>query len=247
MITKFKKQPNLIGSSFLLKNLLNYNKWIVQNLNSLYPINGKILEFGCGFGGISTALSSLPGVQYVIANDISVEVKSFFSRHKKKKSKIIFKSDNILVNPKKFSNLNYDIAITSNTIEHIKNDGDALRMITKFSKKKTSLVLVPALPCLYGTCDFDGGHYRRYTKSSFLTMCEKSGLKVSKIKYVNMIGVFGWWYKYVFLKQRDYNSNNHSASYSIFNNIIVPFYSKFEKLIYCPFGLSLIASVHSNE
>ena len=44
MITKFKKQPNLIGSSFLLKNLLNYNKWIVQNLNSLYPINGKILE-----------------------------------------------------------------------------------------------------------------------------------------------------------------------------------------------------------
>ena len=69
------------GSSGLLSELSHYNRWMADRLNELGPIEGTVLEFGCGSGGMTQALLALPGVRRLIANDISPQVRKYFTEH----------------------------------------------------------------------------------------------------------------------------------------------------------------------
>ena len=227
----------------LLSGLEHYNRWMASQLHALAPIQGTILEFGCGSGGMTRALLSLPGVRKLIANDISPFVKNHFSENFQGHPRLQFSDANIFSNPSSFRDMKYDLAVTSNTLEHIQEDAKALRAITENAREKTTLVLVPAFGWLYGTCDFDGGHLRRYTKKTFRCMAESEDLTVDSMKYFNMLGAFAWWFQYVLQKRSDYESQAHAKNYSLFNKFIVPLYSKLEKFFPCPFGLSLVARV----
>jgi hypothetical protein len=158
-----------------------------------------------------------------------------------------FSDADIFQAPEVFRAMNYDVAVTSNTLEHIEDDGLALERITECARRKTALVLVPAFNCLYGTCDRDGGHFRRYTKRSFRRMAEGRGLTVEAISYFNLLGAAGWWTQYVLMKRTDYETESHAANYSIFDRYIVPVYSRLERLVPLPFGLSLVARVSSRR
>jgi SAM-dependent methyltransferase len=231
------------GSSLLLSELSSYNRWLAAQLNRLGPLEGVVLEFGCGSGGVTRALSVLPGVRRLIANDISPQVKSYFKEHFAAAANIEFSDANIFTDPQTFAAMSYDWVVTSNTLEHIEYDSGALRRIVECARTRTGVVLVPAFACLYGTCDRDGGHLRRYTKASFRRMAEASGLRVERIFYFNMIGALAWWLQYVLLRRDDYTTAAHARSYSMFNRLIVPVYSKVERFMPCPFGLSVVARV----
>ena len=145
--------------------------------------------------------------------------------------------------PMKFERMNYDIAVTSNTLEHIEQDALALRRITENARTRTTVVLVPAFECLYGTCDAYGGHLRRYRKHSFRRMAESANLTVERISYFNIVGAFAWWLQYVLLRRTDYETESHAQTYSAFDKFVVPVYSRVERILPCPFGLSLVARV----
>ncbi len=230
----------------MTSELTNYNRWIVATLEGLLlqPLSGSILEFGCGTGGVTRALAALPRVEKIFANDISAQVASFFQSSRMPK-KIHFIGDDLTANHSLLSELKYDFAVTTNTLEHIQKDGEALRLITEGALKKCSLVLVPAFECLFGTCDRDGGHIRRYTRRSFVEMCENNDLRVERIRYVNMVGAMAWWTKYVFRQQTDYCSQKHGNTYSFFDKRVLPLTSKIEHRLGAPFGLSVVAKVSS--
>lgn len=238
-------QELIQGSSLLLSKLSHYNRWMATRLNALGPIEGTVLEFGCGSGGMARALVQLPGVSRLIANDVSPHVKTYFEKHLSSVPNLEFSDADIFKTPELFKAMHYNIAVTSNTLEHIENDGLALKRITECATSKTAVVLVPAFNCLYGTCDKDGGHLRRYTKSSFRRMAEGAGLRVEKLAYFNLLGAAGWWTQYVLMKRTDYETESHAANYSIFDKYIVPVYSQLERVVPLPFGLSLVARVSS--
>jgi SAM-dependent methyltransferase len=238
-------QELIQGSSLLLSKLTHYNRWMADRLNRLGPIEGTVLEFGCGSGGMARALRQLPGVTRLIANDVSPHVKDYFAANLAGIPGLEFSDADIFKTPAVFREMNYDVAVTSNTLEHIEDDGTALRRITECARTKTAVILVPAFNCLYGTCDRDGGHYRRYTKSSFRKMAEAAGLRVDEVSYFNLLGAAGWWTQYVLLKRTDYETESHAANYSIFDRWIVPIYSKLERPLPLPFGLSLVARVRA--
>ncbi len=231
------------GSSFLLSKLSHYNRWMAEQLNRLGPISGTVLEFGCGSGGMTQALVHLSGVERVIANDISPHVKEFLLEKFEGVTTIKFSDANILEDPQAFADMRYDWAVSSNTLEHIEDDKTALRWIVEYARLKTALILVPAFNCLYGTCDRDGGHLRRYSKASFRKLARDAGLEVNGLFYFNILGAFAWWTQYVFLRQQNYSEESHTYSYSFFDRYIVPFYSRVERRLNCPFGLSLVARV----
>ena len=231
------------GSSLLTSGLSHYNRWMAEQLNSVGPLHGTVLEFGCGSGGLTQALAHLPGVRRVIGNDVSPHVREYFRARFGGEPRIDFIGADILSDPAAFDGLDYDWAVSSNTLEHVERDGDALRSITERARTRSAVILVPAFDCFYGTCDRDGGHLRRYTKRSFARMAESAGLRVERMFYFNMIGALAWWAQYVLLKREDYTAEGHAQTYSIFNQYVVPLYSRIERPLPCPFGLSLIARV----
>lgn len=82
---------------------------------------------------------------------------------------------------------------TSNVLEHIENDTDALVSIKKKMLPGALLVIyVPALPFLFSEMDAKVGHYRRYTKKELLEKVSQAGFGIRDCYYNDCLGVLAW-------------------------------------------------------
>jgi SAM-dependent methyltransferase len=83
-----------------------------------------------------------------------------------------------------------DFIYTSNVLEHIKDDVDALVQIkSKMLPGALLAIYVPALPILYSEMDAKVGHYRRYTKKELKQKVKDAGLNIDNCSYNDFLGV----------------------------------------------------------
>lgn len=130
-----------------------------------------------------------------------------------------------------------DTIVSANTIEHIENDRDALRMMAEALPLGGHLcLLVPAFQWLYGTLDSLDGHYRRYTKASLQARLAGLPITCLDMRYFNMVGALGWWVKGRLLKETAQKAENYRLM-----GQMLPLVKPLERIIPPPFGLSLIA------
>lgn len=88
----------------------------------------------------------------------------------------------------------FDTVICLNVLEHVDDDSSSLVAIHGLLAPSGRLVLlVPALPALYGTIDRALGHHRRYTRAGLADLLRATGYRVAHIEYFNLAGVPGWW------------------------------------------------------
>jgi SAM-dependent methyltransferase len=88
-----------------------------------------------------------------------------------------------------------DTVVAFNVIEHIPEDVPALRSIARMLMPGGRVViLVPALPSLYGSLDVELGHARRYTRRTLADAIGRAGLSVERVFYFNLLGSLGWWF-----------------------------------------------------
>jgi SAM-dependent methyltransferase len=130
-----------------------------------------------------------------------------------------------------------DTVICINVLEHIENDHQALIKIQEILQPSGRLVLfVPAITWAYGPIDSAVGHFRRYDKGSLLRELIQSGFNIEIIRYSNFIGLMGWLYNAHFRR----NTRQSDGQIKFFNRLI-PWYSRLEKLISPPIGMSLLS------
>jgi len=80
-----------------------------------------------------------------------------------------------------------------NVLEHIREDGVALRHIREvLVPHGRLLLLVPAGKYLYGTLDRALGHYRRYEREELAARVRDAGLRPVQVRYMNLAGIPGW-------------------------------------------------------
>ncbi len=128
-------------------------------------------------------------------------------------------------------------------LEHIEDDARALDNIRLLLKQEGRLVLmVPALPAIYGTLDKLVGHYRRYTKKTLTPLLQNHGFKIERQFYMNIFGVVSWFTAGRILK------------YKIFDPVscrrldrFVPIFEKLETFVKPVIGQSLITVCRKNE
>ncbi len=142
--------------------------------------------------------------------------------------------------PRDFINNPFDTIVISNVLEHVINDIDALVYLRDVLLPDGCLILfVPALQCIYGRLDRALGHVRRYSKKQLKTICEQAGYKILHIRFLNVLGIVGWWINGRVLKRDIVPESNFRYFKYLF-----PFVKGIESLISLPFGISLLAIAH---
>jgi hypothetical protein len=122
-------------------------------------------------------------------------------------------------------------------LEHIEDDVQALKNAGQMLKKDGALVImIPALPAIYGTLDSLVGHYRRYTKRSFETAAVAAGFAVKEQFFMNMPGIVTW-----FIAGRILRCNKFDPKPCRALDNIVPLIQRLEKCVKPPIGQSLIS------
>lgn len=165
--------------------LPNYTKNIVSQFKNsagaeVTAADFKILDFGAGTG----ALAQIWIDNYSIKPDC-VEIDPELTEILKKKGFNVFSNVNEITKE-------YNFVYTSNVLEHIKDDTEALKALSQKMKGNSKLAIyVPAFPILFSGLDYKVGHFRRYTKKELTQKVTASGFSIIQIEYCDSIGFFG--------------------------------------------------------
>jgi len=143
------------------------------------PVDGRILEIGCGTGH---NLQMLSGFGHVDGLELDDEAAAL---SEKRLGRGIIRSP--LPELDGVSN-DYDLIGAFDVIEHIEDDRAALAAIaTKLKPGGKFMMTVPAHPWMWTAHDVANHHKRRYSKRSLRVLLEGSPMRLQKIGYFNSL------------------------------------------------------------
>lgn len=173
-----------------LSALSLYPDWIVA-LFAPY-IRGTVIEYGAGAGAISTRLRPLAETLVLVepSPHQCVELRARFAGDAAVMTEQVPLERHIAA----LADRNHDCAVLVNVLEHIADDGMALRELARILRPSGTLLLfVPALPFLFSKMDTVLGHYRRYRRDELADLVVASGFEVISARYMDFLGVAPWW------------------------------------------------------
>jgi len=131
-----------------------------------------------------------------------------------------------------------DTVIAVNVLEHVEHDIDFLRAAHRtLAPGGSLLLLVPALPALYGSLDKAFDHYRRYTKSGLRESLLTAGFEIETLHFLNIVGVAAW-----FAAGRIFRRTTLGRpQVQLYDRWVIPWLRRIESRIHPPLGQSLIA------
>ena len=194
----------LIHALNVLQESLRYNQWIYSLLEPY--LSGVVLDVGSGLGDI-TALFVRPQVEEVILSDCDENLVAKLRQRpfSLRKYRVVVLDTNQDEAITQLKGEKVDTITCVNVLEHIEGDIGALRRMRDMLKPGGRVViLVPALPCLYGTLDACIGHQRRYTRETLKTKMQSAGFHIEAWRYMNIFGVLTWFLAGRVLKQKKF-------------------------------------------
>ena len=212
--------------------LFRYNTWLWEQIA---PFTAqRILEVGSGIG---TMTRYFLGREFVLATDIEPQylerLRIKFGRFSHVKVQPLNLNQPL---PESLPSYQLDTVVCLNVLEHIEDDRGALSQFFHLLPSGGRVVLlVPALKGIYGAIDRAIGHYRRYEKKEITGKLMEAGFAVEEARFINMIGVPGWYVNSCLLKRKELPGLQARLS-----NKLVPLL-QLEKQLTPPWGMSLLA------
>ena len=229
-----KFDTTLVENMSILSSMDNYYQWISSVLRKY--AGKRVLDIGCANGNLTQFFldkEKIMGVDY--SKDYLKQIKKRFKGRKKFASAFFDATDE--KQARKLKKNRFDTIVTMNTFEHIKDDVKAMRnAYTILDKGGRFIMFVPAGMWLYSILDYEGGHYRRYTKQELANKLRSAGFVIEDISYMNVPGALGWYVNFVLFKKRIYSP----MTFKLYN-ALVPLFRTIESIIHPPFGLSVVA------
>ncbi len=212
-----------------------YLRWQLEQFEP--HLGRRILEVGCGVGGIAELL--LERAELVWGIDVEDEVIGYAARRFAEHPECrFFAADVAALSPDQRAELRekrFDSVVAINVLEHVRDDLGALQALGEVLEPNGILaLLVPAHLALYGAYDRMDGHYRRYSKSYLRVILQHTPFEALRMRYFNAVGALGWWVRYRLLG----HSILGGEQYGVMNRV-VPVMRALESRIPPPFGLSL--------
>lgn len=217
----------------------NYYRWVNRQFA---PFIGKrIIEVGAGIGTFAQSLLDHATVSELILVEPSDNLFPILQRRFVQESRVkmihgYFQRSAISARA--------DSIVLVNVLEHIAEDqaflDDAHAALTPGG---TLLLLVPALPRIYGSLDQVFGHHRRYTKAVLARKLHVAGFGIIRLAYVNLLGIAGWFLTGRVLKRMTLQSRYVRW----YDQWVIPWLSKLEERWEPPYGQSLIVIARKSE
>jgi SAM-dependent methyltransferase len=213
---------------------MNYFAWQSRLVAS--ELGQRVIEVGCGIGNFTGVLLDR---ELVVALDREEAcVRTLRERFPGRDNLHVLTCEAPSGAFRELARFRPDSVVCVNVLEHIEDDGAALRAMAEILVPGGVVVLlVPAFDALYGPIDRNLGHYRRYRRGSIVKLAGAAGLEIRKLHYMNAAGFFGWWVN-VHVLQREAQSDGQIA---VFDRWLVPVLSAIEGAVKPPFGQSLLA------
>jgi SAM-dependent methyltransferase len=211
-----------------------YNAWLGRKLRP--NLGQRVLEIGAGIGTITREIA--PGRERVIA----LEADPFYVQRLRN----LFRDSEVVrpvhapVERTDWASLareHLDTVMLSNVLEHIEDDAEAVRRFRSVLPDDGRLViLVPALPALFGAIDEAIGHYRRYTPETLRSVIESNGFRLESLEWLNLLGIPGW-----FLNSRVLRRRSVPGFQVRLYDRASPLLARLESSVKLPVGMSLLA------
>jgi SAM-dependent methyltransferase len=212
-----------------------YNEWMYQ---AIAPHLGRrVLEVGSGIGNISAEIVKR-GVERLVLTDLDPWYREqlrirFEGRPEVRIDSLRLPDPDA---PARFAIDRLDTVVALNVVEHIEDDVGALAtMRAMLAPGGRCVILVPALPMIYGEMDVELGHFRRYDRRSLRAAFQAAGLSVGALFWWNRVGVAGWWFNGRVRRVKRIPIGQLKRF-----DALVPLL-KLEKFVPLPFGQSLVA------
>lgn len=219
-----------------MNQALNYNRWIIDLCRPW--IGDKVLEVGAGTGNFTMALLEHTRSHITSLEPMPTPFSKLMELHDNQ-----FKMGNreIEVQQKFTTDLeqtdHFDTVLYNNVMEHIKDDVEELQVAKGLSKPGGHVIVYsPALPFLMSPFDRSIGHFHRYTRKTITQKFDQAGLQVVHFQYVDFVGMFLWWLKFVVLRSMNIGSSN----VRFFDRNLVPVIRYLESLIPIPLGKNVL-------
>jgi SAM-dependent methyltransferase len=210
-----------------------YFEWQARLLGP--ALGRRVIEVGCGIGSFTAHLSDR---EAVLATDSSAEMVDRTRARTAAFANVSVKTVDVM-SPDFLTLRDWrtDSCVALNVLEHIEDDGTAVKQMADVLKEGGRLALfVPASPRLYGPVDANLGHVRRYTKDRVMGLVRDAGLVVENVRRVNGIGFFGWWLNAKVLRLKELPL----GQIRFFDGWIVPWLEPIERVFEPPAGQSIL-------
>jgi SAM-dependent methyltransferase len=210
----------------------NYFSWQAEQ----FAATGRVLDHGAGSGSLALALLRT-GVRELVALEPEAELAALMRRKFAGEPRIVVFQGTVEDYLEHAGPRSIDSVVTSNVLEHIRDDSACLRSIHEVLAPGGRLgVYVPARGELYGSLDEAVGHVRRYAAPELRAKLVGAGFTIDELRYCNLLGVVPWLVAGRVLKRKALGSESHQLFDRLF-----PTFAALEKRLGLPYGLNLLA------
>jgi len=215
-----------------LANARNYYSWLVKQFEP--HLGATVIEVGSGIGTFAEYILSIPSVRRLIAVEPADNTYPTLRER--------FARDSRVTTVRSYLNAGLklpraDSLVAVNVMEHIEDDAEFAA--TAFASVKPGgalLLLVPALPAIFGSLDAKFEHFRRYTRKSLREKLEPGGWVIERLDYANLPGVLAWYVAGRVLRK----STITPRETMLYDRWVIPWAFRLEALIAPPLGQSLV-------
>jgi len=161
----------------VMKEAVNYNRFLIDLVESHCRPNDLVVDFGAGAGTFATPLRERGHNVACVELDQGLRQRLLdqgFAAH---------------ADIAEMPDASVDFIYTLNVLEHIEDDGAALRLLrSKLKPNGRLLIYVPAFQSLFSSMDRKVGHFRRYHRGPLGALLRESGFTVQRNEYVDSLG-----------------------------------------------------------
>jgi SAM-dependent methyltransferase len=168
----------------------HYYRWIDDAWRPY--LAGTVLELGAGIGTFSAHLLAAPIDRLILVEPAAALAARLRARLGHEARVELY--EGVLEDvPGTLGAAAVDAIVSVNVLEHIPDDARTLDAAHALLRPGGALLgLVPALPFLYGAMDRSFGHVRRYTKATLGQRLVAAGFALTRVRYMNLLGVVPW-------------------------------------------------------